>query len=73
MTTYYLHTLDGKPAEFVTDQNTICFRTKYGKAGLLATSLHQIRREQAIDQKENPETSKDFEYGYCRVRVGDKQ
>ena len=73
MTNYYLHILDGQPAEFVPDQKTICFVTRYGSAGVLATSLRQIRREQAIDQKENPETSGDFEYSYCRVRVEKEQ
>ena len=69
MTTYYLHTLDGKPAQFIPSQRTICFIGKYGPSAEPATSLRQIRREQAIDRAENPDTSSDFKHDYVRIRM----
>lgn len=41
---YYMHTIDGKPATF--DGNQICYATYFGKANDLCSSLAQIHREQ---------------------------
>lgn len=66
MTTYYMHTLDGHPAGFY-DGRAVCFAHKRIK---LATSLHQIRREQAISRA-NDDNRAEFNYGYVTVLVPD--
>ena len=69
MTTYYMHTIDGKPAAFIEDQ--IYFMPYYGsaKCRTLARSLRQIRREQkkAAEFRAALGYHNDFEYGYVRV------
>jgi hypothetical protein len=60
--TYYMHTLDGMPAGFF-DGRRVCFTRKRVP---LATSLRQIRREQAIS-KANDDDRVQFEYGYVTV------
>lgn len=45
MTTYYMHTINNKPAFYVPGEQ-ICFMAFYGKPNKLATSLKQIRLEQ---------------------------
>jgi hypothetical protein len=69
--TYYLHTINGEPAEFVPHQKQLCFIGKYGAAGKLASSLRQIRREQAINRRQNPDISEGLTFGYVRVRIDD--
>jgi len=68
MTTYYLHTLDGKPAGFYCGQG-VCFATFYGKATPLCTSLKQIRKEQnwSIGYRKSQGFEDNFKYGYRRV------
>lgn len=71
MQTYYLHTINGKPATYYPGDQ-ICYVTKYGDAGVLVKSLRQIRREQKASikfrqSKGIPEDGSD--YGYRRVRV----
>lgn len=69
MDTYYLHTLDGKPAEFW--ENQICFATFYGKAALLARDLKQIRHEQKLSKtwRKKQGFNAFLEEGYVRVRT----
>lgn len=67
MTTYYLHTLDGKPAFF--NGEYIHF-SNGERGGQLATSLQQIRREQELSNALYGYRDDDLErYGYVRVRV----
>ena len=67
MKTYYLHTLDGQPAQFY--DNIICFINDFGSAAPLALSLKQIRKEQRISAKTRKDRSNfmEFEVGYKRV------
>lgn len=62
----YMHTLDGRPASY-TERCGICFETRRIR---LATSLRQIRREQAIDKKRRIEEgflNETTKYGYATV------
>lgn len=71
MTTYYLHTIRGRPAHYVPGQQ-ICYITRFGAAGTLVTSLRQIRREQKASIKHRQDIGLDQDgsnYGYRRVRV----
>ena len=71
MATKYLHTLNGKPAEF--DGWQIVYATHYGKACQLADSLKQIRKEQKTSfwnrHEEFGEERLDIEHGYRRIAV----
>lgn len=67
MMTYYLHTINGKPAMFDGDQ--ICFMSFYGRADSVALSLKQIRLEQRAS-KEYREAFGAYDSGECHyVRV----
>lgn len=65
--TMYMHTLEGQPASFYKG-NGVCFAHKRIR---LATSLRQIRREQAACRamREKEKTRNDFKYGYVTVNV----
>ena len=68
---FYLHTIDGRPAAYVRGKQ-ICFINSYGKAGQLARSLAQIRKEQ--DASTEWRIAKGYDshgnnYGYRRVRL----
>ena len=67
--TYYLHTLDGQPADFSGEQ--VCYAVHYGKPNKLATSLKQIRREQQASReyRERIGFENDCEYGYRRYSI----
>lgn len=58
---YYMHTLNGKPAYFDPKQEIILFM-RGGKANPLANSLRQIKRERKIDP-----SSREFRPDYRRV------
>ena len=66
--TYYMHTLNGRPAVFCEGQG-VCFASFYGKPNRLARSLKQIRAEQAasrhLDDIRGGEEK--WAYGYIRV------
>lgn len=66
--TYYLHTLDGRPACFVPGQG-ICFIMKYDRNPIVATSLKQIRKEQRDDDKIRAHlcAGVPFKRGYVRI------
>ena len=69
--TYYLHTIDGRPAFYVHGMQ-ICFANRYGKPAPLATSLGQIKREQRASVEWRRAQGYDHsaeEYGYRRVSV----
>lgn len=63
--TLYMHTLDGQPACFYRN-NGICFAHKGIK---LATSLRQIRREQAEDFRIRAGyvSGSNFKHGYVTI------
>jgi hypothetical protein len=65
---YYLHTIDGKPAEF--NHPYICFSNKRIK---LADSLAQIRQEHDVTLANDDEAGKrgEFIYGYVTVVLPD--
>lgn len=70
MKTYYMHTIDGRPAFYVLGKQ-ICFMTFYGLANPLAKSLRQIKAERIKSVKWRK--SKGFDnynigqYGHFRV------
>lgn len=69
---YYIHTLNGKPAFFDGDQ--ICYATIYQRAGNVACkSLQQIRREQVKSERWRyemfGEQATRHQYGYVRFTV----
>lgn len=69
---YYLHTINDKPAAFYPDQGQICHLTFYGEAGPLATSLRQIKREQAASKRyrvKNGYSNLPDKYGHRRLSV----
>jgi len=71
MKTYYMHTINGKPAFWSENDGQICYMNVYGKASLLSESLRQIRLEQkaTIAYRKAcgmPEDEND-KYGYRRV------
>jgi hypothetical protein len=70
MATKYLHTIDAKPAMYVSGEQ-ICFRPFYGKAYPLADSLDQIRKEQKASLKYREECgfASDAKYDYVRIYV----
>lgn len=65
--TYYMHTLDGKPAYF--DGEHIYLIRQFGKSKTIGKSLRQIKREQQIDKRNSESRIFDYEYGYVRLRV----
>lgn len=73
--TYYMHTLNGKPAAF--DGNQISYATFHGKPNALAESLQQIRSEQrasAAYRRRMGFTGYKMEYGHFRfVAVSGKE
>lgn len=71
--TYYMHTLDGRPAFF--DGEQICFLRRFGKPSMaLAKSLKQIRLQQARSN-EFRRSLGDYDeikrYGYVRVTAAE--
>ena len=68
MKSYYMHTIDGRPATF--DGTQIVFMSFYGPPNKVCHSLREIRRheKQSIDWRSNfgvsPTPGK---YGYFRV------
>lgn len=74
MKTYYMHTIDRRPAAYFPD-NGICHMDFYGKPNPLAASLKQIRREQkiTIEQRRARGLEQDeTKYGYRRVCLPDE-
>lgn len=68
--TKYMHTLGGRPAYF--DGNQIVYPLRYGKAVPLASSLKQIRSEQAktkIWREKKGYAFNLFDYGYVRINT----
>lgn len=71
--TYYLHTINGLPAEFSKSNRQIVHASHYGPAARLVVSLEQIRKEQAITRANRkswgmgPEA--EDKYAYKRVRL----
>jgi hypothetical protein len=66
--TYYLHTINGQPGQYVKGQG-VCYASFFGRPNPLAASLAQIRREQresGVRDQENGQTGQ-FKYGYIRV------
>ena len=73
MKTYYMHTINGKPAFWSEDDGQICYMDAFGKASLLSESLRQVRLEQKATIAHRKacgfhEDEKD-KYGYRRVCV----
>ena len=70
MTTYYLHTIDGKPA-YYEEGRQIVFARCYGKAAPLVTTLKQIRKEQELsaEWRENEGLPHYYDYGHQRVSI----
>lgn len=64
--TYYMHTIDGRPAFFAGDQ--VCFMNFYGKPSKLALSLKQIRKEQAKSREYRQSIG--FSDDHDRYRLG---
>lgn len=62
---YYMHTLDGKPAEYSSKEKIIYFSGKGRTALVLIKSLRQIEKEQKMDSELNE--SDGFVFGYIRV------
>lgn len=60
--TYYMHTLDGRPAAFF-PHDGVCFTNK---RITLAKSLRQIRREQTLCRAMRL-TDHGYKYGYATV------
>ncbi len=73
MATIYIHTLNDQPAAFDPVGGRICFASQYGPPNKAATSLKQIRREQAMsienDRARCVVPNDEFVYGYKRFRV----
>lgn len=67
--TYYMHTLDGQPAAFT--EGYICFAYKQVLEHEMATSLRQLRRQQAdcISRRSSEGLGNDFDYGYVRIKL----
>lgn len=75
---FYIHTIDGRPAEFHEDARMLFFANSgRGRKGLskVATSLMQIRRERAICKAERAKFGwpDKFRYGYMRFEIPDQQ
>lgn len=69
--TYYLHTIDGRPAYYVPGMQ-ICYINFYGKPKPLVASLDQIRAEQKASSEWRKAQGYDHgtkDYGYRRVRL----
>lgn len=60
----YMHTLDGKPAQWQEATGTIVFSGK--RVTLFAKSLQQIRREQGLSMNHYGDINGEM-YGYVRV------
>ena len=68
--TYYLHTIDGKPAYFSRMCDAVVLRSGFGPPQPMATSLAQIKREQRITIKWRKEHNLQIgDYGHVRVHV----
>lgn len=73
--TYYMHTLNGRPAFFGTNQ--ICYMMPGDKAFHLVSSLKQIKQEQKIticfrESKNYTKNDLDLVYGYLKVTLPDQ-
>jgi hypothetical protein len=64
---FYLHVMNGAPAQFQPSTKTIVFAGKH--CSRLATSLKQIRREQAIDRATVAGTNMANTYDLSYVRI----
>jgi hypothetical protein len=66
--TYYMHTLNGEPAEFDSGGSIIIFA---GRDARLRKDLKQIRREQAVAKKDDVRAgvAGEWTYDYIRVRL----
>ena len=73
MKTYYMHTINGKPAFWSENDRQICYMSFYGKASPLSESLWQIRLEQkatiAYRKACGFHEDENDKYGYRRVSV----
>ena len=70
MKSYYMPTIDGRPAEF--DGTQIVFMNVYGKPNEVCRSLKEIRRQQKQSIKWRSNFGVDptlGKYGYFRVRL----
>ena len=72
--TYYIHTLEGLPAEFSGQQ--IVFASFFGKSNKLCRDLKQIRKEQRLSEKwraqqgwSNRRNVDDMSIGYRRYET----
>jgi hypothetical protein len=68
--TYYLHTLDGKPAGYSGEQ--IVFAMKFGRPVPLCGSLREIRMQQRLSEQwrmKRGYRAEPYVYGYKRVRL----
>lgn len=66
--TYYLHTLDGRPAAFFPGDG-ICFMNFYGKANPLCRSLKEIRQQQKESERIRCDCPDGAQLGYRRVSL----
>ena len=71
MKTYYLHTIDGRPAFFSRDTQEIYYANFYGPAIPLEHSLKDIKKQQALSRRNRAEAGflTDGIVGYRRVRI----
>lgn len=62
--TYYMHTLDGKPAGYDASISYIYFTNHVGTREM-AKSLRELRKQQAADSREK----RDRTFGYVRITI----
>lgn len=64
----YMHTIDGKPAQYYPETGYICFTQHVTR---LEPSLYRLRKQQdAVREKDAAEgNGLKFNYGYVRVRI----
>lgn len=71
--TYYMHTIDGKPAFWSGDQ--ICYASFFGRPDRLEPSLKNIRKNERRSRKYRNDLglSDNSRYGYFRFVVPDDE
>lgn len=64
----YMHTIDGRPAQYYPDTGYICFSKTITR---LETSLYAIRRQQHLVREKDAATGQalQFTYGYALIKV----
>ncbi len=63
--TLYMHTMNGEPAAVFKPRNHLCFAGKEIHTSHMATSLRELRKQQAQDDRPRDE----YKFGYIRVVV----